>query len=126
MKNKQNKFNCKHIECDMDGCYCGLGFGEGYNHCVIPYYKESCEHFEEKHNYKNNKKRKFLTYKIDLEKSDKVAIVIFNKDGTTECGYHNMDLKDKALAKHEIEIDIIDNIIKVNKDRYFGENEEND
>ena len=56
---------------------------------------------------------------IDLSKAEKIAIVIFNKDGTVECGYHNMELRDKALARHEIEIDIIDRIIKVNKDRYF-------
>ena len=55
---------------------------------------------------------------IDLSKAEKIAVVIFNKDGTTECGYFNMDLKDKALAKHEIEIDIIDNVIRANKDRY--------
>lgn len=57
--------------------------------------------------------------KIDLSKAEKIAVVIFNKDGTTECGYYNMNLKDKALAKHEIEIDIIDGIIRENKDRYF-------
>lgn len=56
--------------------------------------------------------------KIDLEKAEKMAIVIFNNDGTTRCGYYNMSLRDKALAKHEIEIDIVDGIIKVNKDRY--------
>jgi hypothetical protein len=56
---------------------------------------------------------------IDLSKAEKIAIVIFNNDGTVECVYHNMDLKDKALAKHEIEIDIIDSVIRVNKDRYF-------
>lgn len=66
---------------------------------------------------------KFLE-NIDLEKAEKMAIVVFNKDGTAECGYYNMDLRDKALAKHEIEIDIIDSIIKVNKDRYF-DNKEN-
>ena len=55
---------------------------------------------------------------IDLSKAEKIAVVIFNKDGTTECGYFNMDLKDKALAKHEIEIDIIDGVIRENKDRY--------
>ena len=58
---------------------------------------------------------------IDLTKAEKIAIVVFNNDGTTECGYHNMDLRDKALAKHELEIDIVDSIIKVNKDRYFNE-----
>ncbi len=58
--------------------------------------------------------------KIDISKAEKMAVVIFNKDGTTECGYYNMDLRDKAQAKHEIEIDIIDNVVRVNKDRYFG------
>lgn len=57
--------------------------------------------------------------KINISKARKIAIIIFNKDGTTECGYYNMDLRDKALAKHEIEIDIVDSIVKVNKDRYF-------
>ena len=57
--------------------------------------------------------------KIDLTKAEKIAVVVFNNDGTTECGYYNMDLRDKALAKHELEIDIVDSIIKVNKDRYF-------
>lgn len=57
--------------------------------------------------------------KIDLTKAEKIAVVVFNNDGTTECGYYNMDLRDKALAKHELEIDIVDSIIKTNKDRYF-------
>ena len=43
----QDKFKCKHIECDMDGCYCGIKRGEGYNHCVLPYYKDECEYFED-------------------------------------------------------------------------------
>lgn len=57
--------------------------------------------------------------KIDLTKAEKIAVVVFNNDGTTECGYYNMELRDKALAKHELEIDIVDSIIKTNKDRYF-------
>ena len=57
--------------------------------------------------------------KIDLTKAEKIAVVVFNNDGTTECGYYNMDLRDKALAKHKLEIDIVDSIIKENKDRYF-------
>ena len=57
---------------------------------------------------------------IDLSKAEKIAVVIFNNDGTTECGYFNMDLKDKAQARHEIELDIIDSFLKENKDRYFG------
>ena len=56
---------------------------------------------------------------FDVSKVEKMAVIVFNKDGTTECGYFNMDLKDKAQAKHEIEIDIIDGVIQANKDRYF-------
>lgn len=67
-----------------------------------------------------NKIKEFVK-RIDLTKAEKIAIVVFNNDGTTECGYHNMNLRDKALAKHELEIDIVDSIIKVNKDRYFNE-----
>ena len=63
--------------------------------------------------------KKFIE-KIDFENAEKMAVVIFNKDGTTECGYFNMDLKDKAQAKHDIELDIIDSFLKENKDRYFG------
>jgi hypothetical protein len=59
--------------------------------------------------------------KIDLSKAEKIAVIIFNNDGTSECGYYNMNLKDKAQAKHEIEIDIIDSVIRENKDRYFGQ-----
>lgn len=44
--NEQDKFKCKHIECDMDGSYCGINKGKGYNHCVLPYYQKSCEYFE--------------------------------------------------------------------------------
>ena len=61
---------------------------------------------------------------IDLKKAEKMAVVIFNNDGTTEVGYHNMDLRDKALAKHEIEIDIVDTIVRVNKDRYLEQQNE--
>ena len=57
--------------------------------------------------------------KIDLKNAEKIAVIIFNKDGTTECGYFNMNLRDKAQAKHELEIDIIDSVIQANKDRYF-------
>ena len=63
--------------------------------------------------------RNFLE-KIDINKAEKIAVIIFNKDGTTECGYYNMNLKDKALAKHELEIDIVDGVILANKERYLG------
>jgi hypothetical protein len=62
--------------------------------------------------------KKFIK-NIDTEKIEKMCVVLFNKDGTTECGYFNMNLKDKSQAKHEIDIDIIDSVVKVNKDRYF-------
>jgi hypothetical protein len=57
--------------------------------------------------------------KIDTTEAEKIAVIIFNRDGTTTCGYYNMELRDKALAKHELEIDIIDGVIRINNDRYF-------
>ena len=56
-----------------------------------------------------------------LKLLDKYAIVIFNDDGTTECFYRNMDLKDKALLKHEVELDIMDEFLRVNKGRWEDE-----
>lgn len=65
-------------------------------------------------------KEEFLkSMNVNLECADKIAIIAFNSDGTTTCGYHNMTLRDKALVKHELEIDIVDAIVSVNKDRYF-------
>lgn len=47
-KEKQKRFDCKHLECNMDGCYCGVGHGHGYGHCVIPYEQATCKYFERK------------------------------------------------------------------------------
>lgn len=47
-KEKQDRFECRYLECNMDGCYCGIGHGSirGYGHCVIPFEQESCKYFE--------------------------------------------------------------------------------
>lgn len=49
-KEKQDRFDCKHLECCMDGCYCSAGHGSkrGYGHCVIPYEQKTCAYFERK------------------------------------------------------------------------------
>ena len=49
-KEKQDRFNCKHLECCMDGCYCSAGHGSlrTYGICVIPYEQETCAYFERK------------------------------------------------------------------------------
>ena len=57
---------------------------------------------------------------IGCENPDKVAIVVFSTDGTAQTCYVNMELKDIAQAKHEIELDIIDKFMRVNADRYLG------
>lgn len=45
----QNKFKCIHLESNMDGCYCKLGIDpEHYNHCVLPFRKDTCDYYEEK------------------------------------------------------------------------------
>lgn len=45
-KEKQDRFDCKHIECNMDGCYCKAGHGYSYGWCVIPYKRKTCKYFE--------------------------------------------------------------------------------
>lgn len=49
-KEKQDRFDCKHLECCMDGCYCKAGHGSirGYGHCVIPFEQETCKYFKRK------------------------------------------------------------------------------
>lgn len=51
-----DKFKCKYLKSDMDGCYCGIKQGtDGYNRCVLPYDKEKCEYFENKMTNDKNK-----------------------------------------------------------------------
>lgn len=45
MNANQNKFKCRHIKCDQDGCYCSINKGAGYNHCVLPYYQAECKYY---------------------------------------------------------------------------------
>lgn len=58
MNDNQDKFNCKHLTCDMDGCYCGINKGTGYNQCVLPYQGKNCEYFESNEIAMSDKKLK--------------------------------------------------------------------
>lgn len=48
MKDKEKQIwkNCKHHKADMDGVYCGINKGAGYNHCVLPHRTSHCKYFE--------------------------------------------------------------------------------
>lgn len=61
---------------------------------------------------------KEMLEKCGCENPEKVAIVTFCSDGNARTYYGNMELRDMALAKHEIELDIIDKFILTNSDRY--------
>lgn len=65
-----------------------------------------------------SKELKQMLEKCGCENPEKVAIVAFCTDGNTQTYYGNMEFKDMALAKHEIELDIIDKFISTNADRY--------
>ena len=70
--------------------------------------------------YKNDQKsdiKNFLN-KIDLENTEKIAVVCFMKNNEVSCGYFNMNLKDISEAKQQIEFDIIDKFLQENKERY--------
>lgn len=66
-------------------------------------------------------KLKEMLEKCGCDNPEKVAIVVFTADGTAKTCYVNMELRDIALAKHEIELDIIDKFICTNADRYNQE-----
>lgn len=59
---KQERTKCKHIECCMDGCYCKIKKGADFNHCVLPFYAEKCEYFEEKEIKLQVSKRDIIGY----------------------------------------------------------------
>lgn len=65
-----------------------------------------------------SKEVKEMLEKCGCENPEKVAIVAFCGDGNARTYYGNMEFKDMALAKHEIELDIIDKFILANADRY--------
>ena len=71
---------------------------------------------------------KEMIEKCGCENPEKVALIVFCTDGRTKTFYGDMNLKDMALAKHEIELDIIDKFILTNADRYnvpcIGESKE--
>lgn len=69
------------------------------------------------------KEIKAMLEKCGCENPEKVAIVAFLSDGTARTYYGDMELRDMALAKHEIELDIIDKFILTNADRYNESNE---
>jgi hypothetical protein len=48
-----------------------------------------------------------------------IAVVALTKDGQGITGYWDMNLREKAEAKNHIEYDVIDEMIMVNRDRYF-------
>lgn len=54
-----------------------------------------------------------------------IAVVILT-DNENMTGYWNMDTNDLAIAKTELEFDMIDRFIMVNSDRYFNAEDEDD
>lgn len=54
-----------------------------------------------------------------------IAVVILT-DNENMTGYWNMDTNDLAIAKTELEFDMIDRFIMVNSDRYFGAEDDDD
>lgn len=54
-----------------------------------------------------------------------IAVVILT-DNENMTGYWNMNMNDLAMAKTELECDMIDRFIMVNSDRYFNAEDEDD
>ena len=137
-KEKQDRFDCKHLECNADGSYCKAGHGSirGYGHCVIPYEQETCKYFEKKPKTKTLKinenevviskeeKQKLLKEMYeqgrfdaiaDLEKDGKVAISKEEydrlKDNIVDLKYDKIELK-QEISEKENKIKLLEETIE--------------
>ena len=78
---------------------------------------------------KPRKYTKFFSETLDRlneKQIDGIAIAAICKDGTVETGYWNMDLRDKVTVHTNIQYDCIDQFLRVNKDRYLSDDDEED
>ena len=66
-----------------------------------------------------------LLNKLEQVHVNGIAVVILT-DNENMTGYWNMNTNDLAIAKTELELDVIDRFIMVNSDRYFGAEDEDD
>ena len=129
---KQDRFDCKHLECCMDGCYCKIQKGGSFNHCVIPYYSDTCEFFEHKKsktkiNKTKQSKPKQLTPKI-THTMQKVAVDILGDIEyyfmtTKEVPQEIVDIFNKHIEKYELYEDPFTHMICTKKE-YFRLSEE--
>ena len=117
-----NNFICKKCgstEYEIKDKVTGTGIAHGL-YCAKCGFWHKWLNKQELQEYKNNKKsdiKDFLN-KIDVENTEKIAVVCFMKNNSVSCGYYNMTLKDIAEAKQQIEFDVIDTFLKQNKERY--------
>ena len=63
--------------------------------------------------------------KLERVHANGIAVVILT-DNENMTGYWNMNTNDLAIAKTELEFDMIDRFIMVNSDRYFGAEDKDD
>lgn len=66
-----------------------------------------------------------LLNKLEQVHVNGIAVVILT-DNENMTGYWNMNTNDLAIAKTELEFDMIDRFIMVNSDRYFNAEDEDD
>ena len=113
MKEKQDRFDCKHLECCMDGCYCSAGHGSlrSYGICVIPYEQETCAYFERKAKTKTVKitenevviskeeKQKLLKEMYEQGKFD--ALADLDKEGKVVIGKEEYEKITKELVTEQ-------------------------
>lgn len=44
---KQDWSKCSHHECGMEGCFCKIGAGTTYGHCILYSISNNCPYFED-------------------------------------------------------------------------------
>lgn len=113
---KQDKFKCKHIECNIDGNYCKINVGKGYNHCVIPYYQKRCEYYEEKNMTTKQIEKLEEDLKYILE--DKTWTIKKLAKELINLGYQKIG-KDKQVVLTKEELNEIINQTKETERNYY-------
>lgn len=56
--------------------------------------------------------------RVFAEDVESLGVCIIRKDGTAETGYYNADATDIAVMRHNLQLDMIEQFIENNADRF--------
>ena len=107
-KIKQESFNCKHLECCMDGCYCRIGKGHGYGWCVLPYHTDECTFFEAKAERKQKvQPKQEEVFSKDSAKTALLEVLKYARLNREKTGHYELFVEDLEAIMEKFGIDTL-------------------